>query len=54
MLDNFQVFDTPKTLRDITKGIEYNAVGSFDIYGKTYYICPIEICGSIIVRVINV
>jgi hypothetical protein len=53
MLSNQQKFDVPKTIRDI-KGTEYNAVGSFDIYGKTYYICPIEICGSIIVRVINV
>lgn len=54
MLGNFQAFDVPKTIRDIKRGIEYNAVGSFDIYGKTYYICPIEICGSLIVRVINV
>lgn len=53
MLDNFQNFGVPKTIRDI-KDTEYSAVGSFDIYGKTYYICPIEICGSIIVRVINV
>ena len=53
MLGNFQVFDVSKTIHDI-KGTEYSAVGSFDMYGKTYYICPIEICGSIIVRLINV
>lgn len=54
MLGNFQAFDVPKTIRDNINGVEYNAVGSFNIYGKTYYICPIEICDSIIVRVINV
>lgn len=54
MLENFQKFDVPKTIRDNIEGVEYNAVGSFDIYGKTYYICPIEICGCVIVRVINV
>ena len=53
MLSNLQAFDVPKIIRDI-HGNEYNAVGSFDIYGKTYYICPIDICGSIIVVVINV
>jgi hypothetical protein len=54
MLDNFKKFDTAKTVHDPTDNAEYSAVGSFDIYGETYYICPIEICGSIIVRVINV
>ena len=53
MLSNLQKFDVPKTIRDLNLN-EYSAVGSFDIYDKTYYICPIEICGSIIVRVINV
>lgn len=52
MLDNQQKFDVPKTIR--VEDCEYNAVGSFDIYGKTYYICPLEICGCIIVRVFNV
>ena len=32
MLSNQQKFEVPKTIRDI-KGTEYNAVGSFDIYG---------------------
>lgn len=54
MLDNFQKFDVPKTVRDPVNGTEYSAVGSFDIYGDTYYICPIEICGSIIVRLFHV
>lgn len=53
MLDNFKKFDVPKPIRD-SEGVEYDAVGSFDIYGKTYYICSIEILGSLIVRVINV
>ena len=53
MLGNFQAFNVPKTIRDI-HGVEYIAVGSFDIYGKTYYICPIEICGNVIVRLIYV
>lgn len=53
MLDNLKKFEVPKTFHD-SNGIEYYAVGSFDIYGKTYYICPIEICGNVIVRVIYV
>lgn len=53
MLDNFKKFDIPRTIRT-TNGVEFSAVGSFDIYGKTYYICPLEICGCITVRVINV
>lgn len=53
MLDNLQKFDVSKTIHDI-HGVEYSAVGSFDIYGKTYYICPIEICGNVIVRLIYV